>query len=129
VEEQVLPDRLDIDRIAAEQTRRKVIVQQRQHGGPSGADGVRITGTGEAGVIEHRDEQRLLRALNAWIASVRTTFGSRSTWRNSTRVILRTCSFVPFFVRSGCRATASQRPRRTRRACCLAAAKLALKLV
>jgi len=26
----------------------------------------------------------------AWIASVRTTFGARSTWRSSTRLILRT---------------------------------------
>jgi hypothetical protein len=60
-EEQVLPDRLDPVRIAADELRRQVIAQQRHHRRAAGADRVAVAGALAAVVAADAHHRRLLR--------------------------------------------------------------------
>ena len=61
VEEEVLPDRLDLVGIAADQPRREMIAQQRDHRRAAGADRVRVAGALRAVGAGDAHDRRLLR--------------------------------------------------------------------
>ena len=61
VEKQVLPDRFNMQRVAPQQPRRKMVMQQRHDGRAAGADGVGITGGLDAIAAGEREQHGLLR--------------------------------------------------------------------
>jgi hypothetical protein len=115
VEKQVFPDCLDRNRVAAEQTGGEVIVQQRQYRRTASADRVCITGPGALFVVDDSDQQRFLPherldrvgAYHLRLQVDLTQFNAPDPAHSGTP--------------GGCGATNRMR----RRACCLAAAKLA----